>query len=102
MRFFPNPPPGMKDPTTPCWIYRSPRKDEMYLYLATADSFEQVPDVLLQRFGRPQLVMQLALTPARRLARVDASTVLAALREQGYFLQMPPQLRPELYHGNAD
>ncbi len=23
------------DATTPCWIYRSSKKDEMYLYLAT-------------------------------------------------------------------
>ena len=92
----------MTDATTPCWIYRSPRKDEMYLYLAVEDSFDQIPDPLLQRFGRPQFVMQLALTAERRLARVEASAVIAALREQGYFLQMPPELRPELYHGNED
>jgi uncharacterized protein YcgL (UPF0745 family) len=92
----------MTTPTTACWIYRSSRKDEMYLYLAAEDTFDQVPDVLLQRFGRPQLVMQLDLTPGRRLARAETAAVIAALREQGFFLQMPPQLRPELYHGNAD
>jgi len=92
----------MTDPTTPCWIYRSTRKDEMYLYLAAEETFDEVPDLLLQRFGRPQFVMQLELTPARRLARVETSAVITALREQGYFLQMPPELRPDLYHGNAD
>ena len=85
-----------------CWIYRSPKKDEMYLYLATEDDFSPVPEALQQRFGTPQRVMQLSLSPARKLARVDVEKVILSLREQGYFLQMPPKLEPELYHGNLD
>jgi len=92
----------MSAPNTPCWIYRSPRKDEMYLYLAKEDAFDVLPEALAQRFGIPQFVMQLDLTPERRLARVEVEQVLAALREHGFFLQMPPELRPELYHGNED
>jgi hypothetical protein len=30
------------------------------------------------------------LTPERRLARTSAAEVLRAIREQGYYLQMPP------------
>lgn len=37
----------------PCWIYRSPRKDEMYLYITREDDFSRVPEALLQRFGKP-------------------------------------------------
>jgi len=87
---------------TPCWIYRSPRKDEMYLYTAREDTFDDVPEELMKRFGTPQLVMQLDLSPQRKLARVQVDAVIASLRERGFFLQMPPELKPSLYHGNED
>ncbi|MCW8946362.1 MAG: YcgL domain-containing protein, partial [Sedimenticola sp.] len=35
--------------TTPCWIYRSSKKEEMYLYLAKEENFEDVPDALMKR-----------------------------------------------------
>lgn len=85
-----------------CWIYKSPRKDEMYLYLAAEEDFEPVPDDLLKAFGRPQFVMQLTLSLERSLAREDVGTVMTNLREQGFHLQLPPKLEPHLYHGNED
>ena len=53
----------------PCWVYRSPRKQEMYLYLAREDDFDSLPEALLQQFGDPVLVIELELNPERRLAR---------------------------------
>jgi uncharacterized protein len=91
----------MPDPLD-CWIYKSPRKDEMYLYLAAEEDFECVPQELLSRFGPPQLVMQLTLDDARPLAREDVSKVMDNLRERRFHLQMPPKLEPYLYHGNED
>jgi uncharacterized protein YcgL (UPF0745 family) len=85
-----------------CWIYKSPRKDEMYLYLAGEDAFDSVPAALLEQFGRPEFVMRLTLDAGRPLAREDVVQVMAQLREQGFFLQMPPRLEPTLYHGNLD
>ncbi|MCG8428406.1 MAG: YcgL domain-containing protein, partial [Chromatiales bacterium] len=82
-----------------CWIYRSSKKQEMYLYLAQKEGFSELPEALQKGFGRPELVMELALTPERSLAREDVSKVMAALREQGFFLQMPPKLDPELHEG---
>jgi hypothetical protein len=87
--------------TTPCWIYRSSKKDEMYLYLARQDAFEDVPQALLQRFGTPLPVMELALHPDRPLAREDVNKVIGNLRSLGYHLQMPPNLVPELYDGET-
>lgn len=82
-------------PTTagrlPCWVYRSPRKQEMYLFLASQDGFETVPDALMKRFGPPQLVMRLELHADRCLAREDVVTVMANLRHNGFHLQMPPR-----------
>ena len=90
----------MPPDTVPCWIYKSPRKEEMYLYLASENGLDAVPPPLLERFGTPQPVMQLDLHPGRMLAREDVITVMANLRVQGYHLQLPPNLRPDLYEGD--
>lgn len=87
---------------TPCWIYRSTKKDEMYLYVGKEDGLDEVPDALRQRFGRGEFVMQLDLHNGRPLARADVDTVISAIKEQGFYLQMPPKLEPHLYHGNED
>ncbi len=81
------------------WIYRSSRKDEMYLYLKEKDGFDEVPDALMAMFGEPSLVMGLELSPERTLARENSQVVISSLHEQGFFLQMPPKLEPDLYDG---
>jgi hypothetical protein len=86
----------------PCWIYKSPLKEEMYLYLADKEAFDRVPEALLARFGKPLFVMELELHPGRRLAREDVVQVMQNLTGKGFHLQMPPKLEPWLYHGNAD
>lgn len=83
-----------------CWVYRSPRKPEMYLYLRAEDDFSYVPEALLRGFGTPAKVMQLALTPQRTLSREDVAKVMENLRTQGFHLQMPPKLQVDLYEGD--
>ncbi len=73
-----------------CSIYRSPRKNEMYLYVLRSDALARVPDALLAAFGPPQLAFEMVLTPERKLAREDIEVVLENLEKQGYHLQMPP------------
>ena len=85
-----------------CWIYKSPKKDEMYLYISRQDCFDDVPEALLKRFGEPVFVMQLLLTAEKKLARENTRTVINNLHQQGYHLQMPPEIRPDIYHGNQD
>jgi len=72
----------------------------MYLYLARKDDFDAVPELLMARFGNPSLVMELELDEQRQLARADVTTVMRRLTEEGYYLQMPPKLTPDIYHGN--
>ncbi|EGV50309.1 YcgL domain-containing protein [Candidatus Endoriftia persephone] len=84
-----------------CWIYRSPRKQEMYLYLREQDAFEQLPEPLLKRFGRPTLVMELELNAGRQLAREDVGKVMQNLHSQGFHLQMPPRIEVDLYQGDS-
>lgn len=85
----------MSQVTRPCWIYKSPRKEEMYLYLAAREGFEVLPRALLDHFGPPVFVMELALHPERRLARENVVKVMDNLDTQGFHLQMPPEIRPD-------
>lgn len=73
-----------------CSIYKSPRKNEMYLYVLKADGLEHVPEGLLPFFGTPMHAFDLVLSPERKLAREDITKVLENLDNQGYHLQMPP------------
>jgi uncharacterized protein len=74
-----------------CFVYRSSRKQDTYLYLAVRDDFGRVPPGLIQVFGRPDLALEFELTPQRKLAAADARQVLEKLRTQGYYLQMPSE-----------
>ncbi|WP_114416299.1 YcgL domain-containing protein [Marinospirillum perlucidum] len=71
-------------------VFRSPRRDEMYLYIDKQKGMKEVPEELLEYFGQPQAVMTLLLTPAKKLARAEAKDVCLALMSKGYYLQMPP------------
>ena len=73
-----------------CSIYKSPRKNEMYLYVLKAEGLERVTEGLLPFFGTPVHAFDLVLTPERKLAREDIAKVLENLDNQGYHLQMPP------------
>ncbi|PVZ64965.1 YcgL domain-containing protein [Pelagibaculum spongiae] len=74
-----------------CAIYRSSKKQEMYLYVEQEDDFSRVPEALLKLFGTPTHVMNLQLTPERKLARVPVEKVIGNLQANGYYLQQPPQ-----------
>ena len=73
-----------------CQVYRSPRKQEMYLYVDKANGLQDVPEALLGKFGEPEEVMTILLSAERKLARADVSEVLEKIEQQGFYLQMPP------------
>lgn len=75
-----------------CYIYKSLKKDELYLYLTKKDDFSQLPETLYQSFGRLEFVMELELTANRKLAREDSNKVIDSLNNKGFFVQMPPTL----------
>jgi hypothetical protein len=75
-----------------CEIYRSPKKQEMYLYVDKQRGLEDVPEDLLRNFGDAEPVMVLPLSADRKLARADTRQVLESIEHQGYYLQMPPTL----------
>ena len=79
-------------------IYRSPRVQDMYLFVSGLRPEEAGEDVLsellpaelLERFGEPVFSFSLSLWPDRPLAQADAAAVLAAISKQGFYLQLPP------------
>ncbi|MCO1697678.1 hypothetical protein FA457_27385 [Pseudomonas aeruginosa] len=73
-----------------CSVYKSPRKNEMYLYVCLLYTSPSPRDRSLSRMGAPQHVFDLLLTPERQLAREDVAKVLENIEKQGFHLQMPP------------
>lgn len=74
-----------------CLIYRSEKKEETYLYIKVGLPYEDLPDELHAMFGEPSLVMKLEVGPGTKLAQADSTSVVRALEEEGYYLQLPPQ-----------
>ena len=75
-----------------CFIYRSERKADTYLYLIEKGDFSQVPEELLQVFGEPEFSFQFELTAERSLAKEDSSVVYENLKMQGFHLQIADDL----------
>jgi len=74
-----------------CSVIRSNLKDYTYIYLRDDFGFDDLPDALKQAFGAWEPVMNLELTPERKLAYEDVEHVMRNLLEQGYHLQLPPK-----------
>lgn len=73
-----------------CFIYKSLKKDYLYLYITKKDDFSQVPEALFNSMGKIEFVMELELSAERKLAREDTMKVIAGLKEKGFFVQLPP------------
>ncbi|MCK6262021.1 YcgL domain-containing protein [Vibrio sp. ZSDE26] len=73
-----------------CSIYKSSKKEGTYLYIPKKDDFSQVPDTLMQMFGKPIFVMVIKLDK-HNLAQVNKEVVVKSLAEEGFFLQLPPR-----------
>lgn len=73
-----------------CYVYRSEKRANTYVYLREEGAFEVLPDTL--RAGLLPLVpaLDFELGEGRRLAQEDADVVRANLRERGFHVQLPP------------
>jgi uncharacterized protein len=74
-----------------CFVYRSRRRRDTYLYLPAKGEFSRLPTGLMKLFGPPEFALDFELTPDRRLAAADARQVIKSLQVQGYYLQMPSE-----------
>ena len=80
-----------------CSIYKSSKKDEMYLYIARPEQTEEfnpldtLPEAMRSAFGRATFVMDLQLSESRKLARVNVLHVMDSIQTRGFFIQVPPE-----------
>ncbi len=75
------------------YIYKSTKKEELYLYITNKDDFSDVPQPLYDSMGKePVFVMEVELTPERKLARENVETVIKNLENQGFHVQIPPPI----------
>ncbi len=72
-----------------CYIYKSQRTEGAYVYLRDADAFNLVPAGLAEKLGTLTFVIELDLSPERKLACEDVNAVMANLQMQGFHLQLP-------------
>lgn len=73
-----------------CFVYKTSSKADTYVYLRERDDGRALPLELARALGALAFVMQLELTPERRLARTDVTTLRANLLERGFHIQFPP------------
>lgn len=73
-------------------IYRSEKKEGLYVYLAKGDKLEDLPETLIKHCGKLSFAMSLLLTPEKKLARADTLLVIEKVRSDGFYVQMPPAI----------
>lgn len=74
-----------------CTVYKSDKKEFTYLYLADTVQFDDLPESLIGLFGDPAGIMRLNLDKREQLAHADIEIVRMSLRNEGYYLQLPPE-----------
>jgi uncharacterized protein len=72
------------------FVYKSLKKADTYVYLAARDDFARLPEPLRTQLGGLEFVLDVALTPERKLAREDVAVVRDNLVSRGFHLQFPP------------
>jgi uncharacterized protein YcgL (UPF0745 family) len=80
------------------YVYKSQRKADTYVYLAAREDFERLPEPLRTQLGPLAFVLDVELTPGRKLAREDAAAVRANLVARGFHLQFPPSAAGDPMH----
>ena len=84
-----------------CDVYKSPTEEEAYIYVKKEDGLKDVPEALLEKFGKPKHVMTMLLTPDKKLGRAEASRVIEQIETAGFYFQMPPPKSPDVMKINA-
>ena len=74
-----------------CFVFRSTRKSDTYLFLADKENISKLPEGLQKLLGRTEYVLELDLSTTRTLANADVEQVLTNLNTQGYYIQLPKE-----------
>ena len=72
-----------------CFVYRSSKKDGLYVYLADEDGLGKLPEPVQKQLGEAEFAMTLDLSKRTSLGHENISTVRENLGNQGFHIQMP-------------
>lgn len=75
-----------------CYVYRSSKKDGLYVYLAEEDGLSQLPQPVLHQLGEPELAMSVDLAKRTSLGHENIEEVRKNLKVQGFHVQMPKNI----------
>jgi len=80
-----------------CVIYKSKKQEELYLYIDASKQLNEFPAELLGKINTEKPIMNITLSPERKLARADVVKVMQEIQQKGFYLQLPPNdLRREM------
>lgn len=68
---------------------------DAYLYVENQDDFSRVPEALLKMLGRLDWAMDLDLSQKTQLANANIDEVIRLLKQDGFYLQLPPAVYRE-------
>lgn len=71
------------------YVYKSRKKTDTYVYLAARDEVARLPEPLRNQLGLLTFVLDVDITPDRKLAQADAAVVLENLTMHGFHVQFP-------------
>ena len=74
------------------FVYKSLKKADTYLYLASRDDFSRLPEPLSKQLGPLQFVLDVDLVPGRKLALENPDVVRTNLVSRGFHIQFPPTM----------
>lgn len=74
-----------------CFVYRSPRRENTFLYLKDKDDFSVIPDALIRVFGQPEYSFEFELSKDRKMVKENPEEVITNLKDRGFHLQMPAE-----------
>ena len=78
----------------PCWVYKSDRRQDTYIYLGEEGGFEKIPPALRDAMGDLEFVLQVDLEASRKLPNAEAARVMEEVSNTGFYLQLPPKQMP--------
>ena len=75
-----------------CFIYRSLKKNGLYVYMPKKDDFEKIPEGIMAQLGEIEFAMKIELTKDKKLAKEDPVKVIENIEINGFHLQMPSDI----------
>ncbi|WP_183422274.1 YcgL domain-containing protein [Luteibacter sp. Sphag1AF] len=73
-----------------CYVYASQRKPDTYVWLSRREGYDLLPEPLALLLGDLRFILEVNLTPQRKLPHEDTERVLETLGQNGWYLQSPP------------